>query len=32
MPVLFWIVAFGLMMGALTEMTYDALKKPPTRR
>jgi hypothetical protein len=32
MPVLFWIVAFGLMMGALTEMTYDALKDTPTKR
>ncbi len=33
MPVLFWIVAAGLFVAGLTEMTYDALKKPvPTFR
>ncbi len=33
MPVLFWIVAVGLFLAGLTEMTYDALKKPvPTFR
>ena len=32
MPVLFWIVGFGLLMAALTEMTYDALKERPTKR
>ncbi len=30
MPVLFWIVWFGLWLAALTEMTYDALR--PTKR
>ena len=32
MPVLFWIVAFGLFLAALTEMTYDAVKEPVKRK
>jgi hypothetical protein len=32
MPLLFWILAFGLFIGALTHMTYDALQDRPTKR
>ena len=32
MPVMFWIVWFGLWLVALTAMTYDALQDRPTER
>ena len=32
MPVLFWIVWWGLGLAVLTAMTYDALQDRPSKR